>query len=78
MSNDAAAKMTYAEAVEAERKTVRAMLGDALCCDAFLLANMLGTDNESYGCLIYGKKRPFMMGDGLPPIKFCPWCGAPK
>lgn len=48
------------------------------CCDQWSKAHQHGTDNEGWGALIsnYGGKPD--MGDGLDPIRFCPWCGAEK
>jgi len=44
-----------------------------------MIANEPGTDNEGYGNLIYvDEDGVAVMGDNLPPIRFCPWCGAPK
>lgn len=44
------------------------------CCDDWLNANKSGTDNEGYEALVSGRR----IGYELPPVKFCPWCGAPK
>ena len=51
------------------------------CCAAFAHAWESGTDNEGYEplCSIaLGDDRAFVVviGSGLPPINFCPWCGA--
>jgi hypothetical protein len=48
------------------------------CCSDFDKAKQPGTDNEEYDSLIYvdvddGKTK---IGAKLPPIRFCPWCGA--
>jgi len=52
------------------------------CCASMILAHEGGTDNEGYGTLVYRPNRgPYegrlSIGDGLPPIVFCPWCGTP-
>lgn len=56
------------------------------CCDAWAKAHERKTDNEQYGRLIhcndetdpeYAEPYP-TIGSGLPPVKFCPWCGAEK
>lgn len=46
-----------------------------VCCDDFAKALMSGTDNEGYGPLIYFHDDYWMMGDNLPTLEFCPWCG---
>lgn len=43
------------------------------CCEAMKDAQQSGTDNEAWGPLVRGTS----IGCGLPPIKFCPWCGRP-
>jgi len=54
----------------------------ATCCDAFARALGWGTDNEMYGALIYPSTYPdgqvthWNIGCDLPPMGFCPWCGA--
>ena len=51
------------------------------CCDPWQLAQQAGSDNEGYGALIYRRYdngQIEVMGIGLPPIRFCPWCGANK
>jgi len=48
------------------------------CCDAWGKAHEIGTDNEGCGELIYEIDGHSKIGYGLPPIRFCPWCGAPK
>jgi hypothetical protein len=48
------------------------------CCDTMRAATVEGTDNESWGALIYrpDEHNPhWVTGSSLPPIKFCPWCG---
>jgi len=57
------------------------------CCEHWKRAQESGTDNEGYGALL-GYERTdaeipvkvtgWYIGDRdeLPPIKFCPWCGA--
>jgi hypothetical protein len=45
------------------------------CCEAWEKAQQSGTDNEAYGRLLYGADD-WRMGCDLPPVKFCPWCGA--
>lgn len=46
------------------------------CCDDFERAKQPHTDNEEYGPLIIEVEGPVMIGANLPPIRFCPWCGA--
>jgi hypothetical protein len=45
------------------------------CCRTMSNAHERGSDNEGYGALICYTQEGPEMGDGLPPIKFCPWCG---
>ena len=48
------------------------------CCDTFRRAVEEDTDNEGYEALAhYSDDGSVVMGSNLPPIKFCPWCGAP-
>jgi len=48
------------------------------CCADMLHAHESGTDNEAYGSLVcYDSKGKPLIGDDLPPIRFCPWCGVP-
>ena len=42
------------------------------CCLPFEDAHQSGTDNEGFGPLL----RIDTIGCELPPIKYCPWCGA--
>lgn len=45
-------------------------------CAAFLRACEPGTDSECYGVEMgVGAEWEWGIGTGLPPIKFCPWCG---
>lgn len=47
-----------------------------LCeCDAFRNATRSGTDSEGYGSLIFRTTDGWEMGDGLPALAYCPWCG---
>jgi len=46
------------------------------CCDAFRTALEAGTDSEEYMSLIEFKKGDWEAGNCLPPMVFCPWCGA--
>lgn len=48
------------------------------CCDEYAKACESGSDNEAWGRLVlnYGGKET--IGSDLAPIKFCPWCAAPK
>ena len=46
-------------------------------CSAFLDAQKACTDNEGYGALIRAWNGSWLVGCGLPPIAFCPWCGKP-
>jgi len=47
------------------------------CCPVFEHALEDGTDQEGFGPLIR-EYDEFVIGkeEELPPIKFCPWCGA--
>ena len=50
------------------------------CCDAFDKAQTAGTDNEGWAALVYRNYQhpgAALIGLGLPPIAFCPWCAAP-
>ena len=51
------------------------------CCAAFWKAWTSGTDNEGWGKLfsVDDREKPaaVLVGDGMPPVKFCPWCGTP-
>lgn len=50
------------------------------CCESWRKAHEYATDNEMYLSLVHeaeGGAYPFI-GSGLPPVKFCPWCGAEK
>lgn len=52
---------------------------EAACCDIWVKAQEAGTDNEEYGSLVcWYLNRFWSMGEGLPPPRFCPWCGAVK
>jgi hypothetical protein len=44
------------------------------CCQTWTLAHGSGTDNEGHLALINENR----IGYELPPVKFCPWCAAPK
>lgn len=46
-----------------------------VCCDNFAEATNSGTDNEGYGRLISKPFDKWKMGQDLPDIKYCPWCG---
>lgn len=46
------------------------------CCDEFGQAQADGTDNEGHLSLIRGDDGVWTMGMKLPPIEYCPWCGA--
>lgn len=57
------------------------------CCDAWYEANQKSSDNEGYGALVYDGEEPWMkpedkgrahIGSYLPPVSFCPFCGAKK
>jgi hypothetical protein len=55
------------------------MLTDSkLCCDAFSKAMTNGTDNEAWGAAIHLDQEGahYKIGLGLPPLRFCPWCGS--
>lgn len=45
------------------------------CCSEFLRAQESGSDNEGYGRLISCANGLWQIGDGLPPLAYCPWCG---
>ena len=56
------------------------------CCESMIHAHESGTDNEGYEELVvyydesWPNGRPVgvpLIGDDLPPIQFCPWCGRP-
>lgn len=50
-----------------------------VCCKDFENAQASGTDSEGYGALVReNRKGNVELGLHLPPIRFCPWCGAPK
>ena len=49
------------------------------CCHSFVQATQDGTDNEAWGTLINAEDIGgfrWVMGAGLEPLRFCPWCGA--
>lgn len=60
------------------------------CCEAWEHAHDDGTDSEGFTSLVWYTdgldSRPYMSCVGsapgavseLPPIRFCPWCGAEK
>ena len=46
------------------------------CCDTMRMAHEQGTDNEGYEQLVWPQEGGGLgIGDGLPLISFCPWCG---
>jgi hypothetical protein len=46
------------------------------CCADMVNAQESGTDNESYGSLVYYLSGSYHLGSSdLPDISFCPWCG---
>ena len=45
------------------------------CCSTFARAQTSGTDNESYGPLLYPIGHNVYAGSDLPPLAHCPWCG---
>ena len=50
-------------------------IGQARCM-YFQNAMKNGTDSEGYGPLIHQPRSGgFIMGEDLPPMLFCPWCG---
>jgi hypothetical protein len=53
-------------------------MSDLHCCDAFRDSTECCTDNEAFGALTRRRQDVFTIGVSLPPIKFCPWCGADK
>lgn len=51
------------------------------CCESWNQAQQAGSDNEGHGALVYRRYdngQIEAMGCDLPPIRFCPWCGAKK
>lgn len=49
------------------------------CCDNWAKAHEDGTDNEGYASLIYyDHDERVIIGNDLPAVNFCPWCGAKK
>jgi len=47
------------------------------CCSTFTRAQTSGTDNESYGPLLYPDPEGHNVyaGTDLLPLAYCPWCG---
>jgi phage terminase large subunit-like protein len=45
------------------------------CCSSWVKAHTDGTDNEGYMQLVWNKRGVFYIGDTLPPVIYCPWCG---
>jgi hypothetical protein len=76
--------------VNGEHSNTPASVSTDQCCEGWAHAQHSGTDNEGYGRLLYDCANPqwrvaprtkppeWQMGSGLPPVKFCPWCGAKK
>ena len=54
------------------------MLTHESCCAEFSRAQRDGSDNEGW-CALMGKDvyGGWIIGDDLPPIRYCPWCGKP-
>ena len=51
------------------------------CCEHWKHAHEIGTDNEEYSVLVWydeDDKGRAAIGSDLPPVRFCPWCGAVK
>lgn len=48
------------------------------CCQAWEAAQQSGTGNEMYGHLLYQIGEQWQIGTNVPPVQFCPWCGADK
>ena len=48
------------------------------CCETWRLAHQNGTDNEGYEALVFYDDGQAKIGDRLPNVAFCPWCGAAK
>ena len=58
------------------------------CCEAWAKAHEWKTDNEEYQALVHYdwydreyRENPSTVariGSNLPPVRFCPWCGAKK
>lgn len=47
----------------------------AVCCKQFTDALEYGTDGYSYGAAIEWAHNNWRIGNRLPPILYCPWCG---
>ena len=45
------------------------------CCNDFAHARQMETDSDCYRAAIYEYEGELNIGCGLPPIKYCPWCG---
>jgi len=46
------------------------------CCPTFRAALTPGTDSEGWQQLIWDEDGVVEMGQNLPQINFCPWCGS--
>lgn len=51
---------------------------DRKCCETWEHSKLSGTDNEMYGSVTWECDGKWRIGCDLPPVKFCPWCAAPK
>ena len=56
------------------------------CCESWGKAQLPGTDNEEWEEVLKrgwdddkeDHNNEWYIGSNLPPVKFCPWCGAVK
>lgn len=49
-----------------------------ICCEDWCNAQASGTGNEGYNHLLIHDGEFWRMGFKMPPIEYCPWCGAHK
>jgi hypothetical protein len=52
-----------------------AIFPTTFCCDNLRNAFDVHTDNEGWGPLAKVEANLIHIGDELPPIRYCPWCG---
>ncbi len=48
------------------------------CCPAWAAALQPGSNGDGYSPLILDLDDDIDIGDRLPSVRFCPWCGVPK
>lgn len=48
------------------------------CCEIWAKAHEQGTASEGYEWLVDYEGNEPHIGNGLPPVRFCPWCGSAK